>query len=130
VSLGRSKSGRGFGAVPPSNLRLLPERLDVTPRVRPRRLERLLTDFGCEHSFGRKADPWRRTQQQRLKRGAHQKVIESLAGHLEPLGTPEEEALMRNGHRYLTNRTACLDYPELWNWGCRSAPAVAFRAVL
>jgi hypothetical protein len=61
---------------------------------------------------GPKADPWRRTQQKRLRRGAYQQVIESLAGHLEPLGTPEEDAPVRHGHRYLSNRTDCLDYPR------------------
>ena len=44
-------------------------------------------------------------------------VIESLEGHLEPLGTPEEEAPVRNGHRYLTNRTDCLDYPRALKLG-------------
>jgi len=57
-------------------------------------------------------DQWRRTQQKRLRRGAVQKVIETLAEHLEPAGTPEEEAPVRNGHRYLTNRIECLDYPR------------------
>ena len=36
-----------------SYLRPLPQRLGVTPRGRLRRLERVLTDFGCEHSFAR-----------------------------------------------------------------------------
>jgi hypothetical protein len=55
---------------------------------------------------------WRKTQQKRLKRGAFDKVIDALAQHLEPEGTPEQEAPVRNGHRYLTNRTDCLDYPR------------------
>ena len=38
-----------------SYLRPLPGRLGVTPRGRSRRLERVLTDFGCEHSFARAA---------------------------------------------------------------------------
>ena len=38
-----------------SYLRPLPARLGVTPRGRSRRLERVLTDFGCEHSFARAA---------------------------------------------------------------------------
>jgi hypothetical protein len=38
-----------------SYLRPLPKRLGVTPRGRSRRLERVLTDFGCEHSFTRAA---------------------------------------------------------------------------
>ena len=55
--------------------------------------------------------PWRRTQQKRLKRGAIPKVLSSLAEHLEAEGTPEEEAPVRNAHRYLSNRLDCLDYP-------------------
>ena len=66
----------------------------------------------AESSQGRNAARWRRTQQKRLKRGALEKVIEALAEHLEPEGTPEEEAPVRNAHRYLTNRTDCLDYPR------------------
>lgn len=66
----------------------------------------------AEGSQGKKADPWRRTQQKRLKGGAAQKVIETLEEHLEPEGTPEEETPVRNAHRYLTNRMDCLDYPR------------------
>jgi len=66
----------------------------------------------AEGSQGGKADQWRRTQQKRLKRGALKKVIETLAEHLESEGTPEEESPVRNAHRYLTNRTDCLDYPK------------------
>ena len=57
-------------------------------------------------------NPWRRTQQQRLRRGDVQKVIAALEEHLEPVGTLEEEAPVRNGHRYLSNRQDCLDYPR------------------
>ena len=53
---------------------------------------------------------WRRTQQDRLKRGALTKVLEALGEHLEPTGTAEELAPVNNAHRYLTNRTDCLDY--------------------
>jgi len=53
---------------------------------------------------------WRRTQQDRLKRGALTKVIQALAEHLEPSDTPEEQAPVGNAHRYLSNRTDCLDY--------------------
>jgi len=60
---------------------------------------------------------WRRTQQDRLKRGALGKVIDALAQHVEPVGTPEELAPVRNGHRYLTNRTECLDYPRALRLG-------------
>ena len=62
-------------------------------------------------------DAWRRTQQKRLRRGALPKVLESLEEHLEPLGTPEEEAPVRNAHRYLTNRKECLDYPRALELG-------------
>lgn len=53
---------------------------------------------------------WRRTQQNRLKRGALSKVLEALAPHLEGPDTPEELAPVTNAHRYLSNRTDCLDY--------------------
>ena len=39
-------------------------------------------------------------------------MISALAEHLETEGTPDEEAPVRNGHRYLTNRTEYLDYPR------------------
>ena len=55
---------------------------------------------------------WRRTQQQRPRRGDVQKVIAALAEHLEPVGTLEEEAPVRNGHRYVSNRQDCLGYPR------------------
>ena len=57
-------------------------------------------------------DQWRRTQQKRLRRGDARRVIESLAEHLEAPQMPDEEAPVRNAHRYLTNRLDCLDYPE------------------
>jgi hypothetical protein len=57
-------------------------------------------------------DRWRQTQQDRLKRGALNKVIAEMADHLEAESTPEENAPVRNAHRYLTNRTDCLDYPR------------------
>lgn len=56
-------------------------------------------------------DQWRRTQQQRLKRGAVPQVIAALAEHLEAEGIPDEEAPVRGGHRYLNNRLDALDYP-------------------
>lgn len=64
-----------------------------------------------------KPDGWRRTQQQRLRRGALQKVMAALQEHLEPVGTPEELAPVRNGHRYLANRSDCLDYPRALKLG-------------
>ena len=57
-------------------------------------------------------DSWRRTQQQRLKRGAVPKVLAALAEHLEAEATPEAQAPVRAGHRYLTHRLDCLDYPR------------------
>ena len=65
----------------------------------------------------RQPDAWRRTQQQRLRRGAVQKVIAALAPHLEPEGTADEEAPVRNSHRYLNNRLDCLDYPRALRLG-------------
>ena len=60
---------------------------------------------------------WRRTQQDRLKRGALTKVIDALAEHREPPDTPEESAPVSNAHRYLSNRTDCLDYPRALRLG-------------
>ena len=62
-------------------------------------------------------DRWRRTQQARLKRGASERVIGALAECLEPKTTPDEQAPVRNGHRYLTNRIDCLDYPRALKLG-------------
>ena len=59
-----------------------------------------------------KPQAWRRTQQKRLRAGKVQKVIEALEPHLEPESTADEEAPVRNGHRYLSNRLDCLDYPQ------------------
>jgi len=60
---------------------------------------------------------WRRTQQNRLKRGALPKVIDALAEHLEAPDTPEEVSPVSNAHRYLSNRTDCLDYPRALRLG-------------
>jgi hypothetical protein len=60
---------------------------------------------------------WRRTQQDRLKRGALTKVIDTLAEHREPPDTPEESAPVSNAHRYLDNRKDCLDYPRALRLG-------------
>jgi hypothetical protein len=57
-------------------------------------------------------DQWRRIQQKRLKRGTVHKVIAALGEHLEPAEIAEENAPVRNGHRYLSNRVDCLDYPR------------------
>ena len=62
-------------------------------------------------------DRWRRTQQARLKRGATEKVIAALAQYLEPKATPDPEAPVRNGHRYLTHRIDGRDYPRALKLG-------------
>lgn len=71
----------------------------------------------AESCSAKAPDRWRRTQQARLKRGASEKVIEALAEHLEPNATPDQESPVRSGHRYLTNRTECLDYPRALKLG-------------
>jgi hypothetical protein len=62
-------------------------------------------------------EAWRRTQQNRLRRGAVQQVIEALTPFLESEGTAQEEAPVRNGYRYLNNRLDCLDYPRALQLG-------------
>jgi Uncharacterised protein family (UPF0236) len=62
-------------------------------------------------------DQWRHTQQRRLRRGDAQKVMAALEDHLEAEATPEEEAPVRNGLRYLNNRLECLDYPRALELG-------------
>ena len=62
-------------------------------------------------------DRWRRTQQQRLKRGAVPQVLTALAEHLEAAAIPDEDAPVRAGHRYLHHRRDCLDYPAALAWG-------------
>jgi hypothetical protein len=62
-------------------------------------------------------DRWRKTQQARLKRGAVEKIIKGLEEYLEPAGTAEELAPVTNAHRYLNNRTDCLDYPRALKLG-------------
>jgi hypothetical protein len=47
-----------------------------------------------------------------LRRGDVAKVLAALEEHLEPVGTVEEEAPVRNAHRYVSNRQDCLDYPR------------------
>jgi hypothetical protein len=69
------------------------------------------------HCRAEAPDRWRRTQQDRLKRGALGKVVAELARHLEPPGTPEENTPVGDGHRYLSNRTDCLDYPRALKLG-------------
>ena len=47
-------------------------------------------------------------------------MIEGLAEHLEPSGTPEELAPVTNAYRYLTNRTECPDYSRALRLGLPS----------
>jgi len=55
---------------------------------------------------------WLHTQQQRLRRGAADKVLASLAADLEPATVPDEEAPVRSAHGYLSRRRPYLDYPK------------------
>ena len=56
---------------------------------------------------------WLHTQQKRLKRGAVDKVLASMADFLEdPATTPDELAPVRVATRYLSNRLHCLNYPK------------------
>ena len=57
-------------------------------------------------------EQWRHTQQKRLKRGAVPQVIAALAEHLEPQSIQDQEAPVRQGHRYLSHRLDALDYPR------------------
>lgn len=54
---------------------------------------------------------WRHTQQRRLRRGARKKVLQALEPYLEPSSRAEEEAPVRQAHRYLSRRAEQLDYP-------------------
>lgn len=65
----------------------------------------------------RQPERWRRTQQQRLRRGAFEKVIDALEEHLESAETADEEAPVRTARRYLSNRAECLDYPRALKLG-------------
>ena len=62
-------------------------------------------------------DRWRRTQQKRLRPGAGQKVMEAREPFVEPQGTPDEAAPVRNGLRYLTSRLDGLDDPRALKLG-------------
>ena len=62
-------------------------------------------------------DPCAPGAEQRLRRGDVAKVLTALEGHLEPVGTAEEEAPVRNAYRYVSNRQDCLDYPRALGLG-------------
>jgi len=70
--------------------------------------------IGCRPS---QPDRWRRTQQKRLRRGAAPKVLAELKPHVESEKTPDLEAPVRNGYRYLSNRMESLDYPNALELG-------------
>lgn len=55
---------------------------------------------------------WLHTQQQRLRRGRADQVLESLAACLEPATIADEEAPVRSAHGYLSRRRPYLDYPK------------------
>ena len=73
--------------------------------------------FHVSEYLGAAAQTSRPAKPDQWRRGAVQQVMEALEQHLEPLGTPEEQAPVRNGHRYLTHRLECLDYPRALKLG-------------
>lgn len=89
-------------------------RKQAEEQLRP---DRQLLDFFhvCEYLQAAKDgcagnNRWLGTQKNRLLKNRCVRVIEELEGHLEPPGTAEEEAPVRQAHRYLSNRTGELDY--------------------
>ena len=72
----------------------------------------LLTDYFhvSEYLAAAAPEPWRRTQQKRLKRGASAQVVAELGAHREAPGMADENAPVRAAHRYLGNRPGTLDY--------------------
>ena len=57
-------------------------------------------------------DAWRRTQQERLKRGDAAKILQAMEPFAEPDSVEDAEAPVRSAIRYITNRLDCLDYPK------------------
>ena len=55
---------------------------------------------------------WLKTQQDRLKRGASDKVIKALKVNREADTVPDEQAPVRCALRYLSNRLDQIDYPR------------------
>ena len=72
----------------------------------------LLTDYFhvSEYLAAAAPEPWRRTQQKRLTRGASAQVLAELGAHREAPGVADENAPVRAAHRYLGNRPGTLDY--------------------
>lgn len=56
----------------------------------------------------KKAEPWRRRQQDHLLENKSDKVLRALLPHVEP--EDQKEAPVRSAHRYLCERTEQLDY--------------------
>lgn len=57
-------------------------------------------------------EAWRRTQQQRLKRGAIPKILLALEPFVEPQTVDDTDAPVRAAIRYLSHRLDYLDYPH------------------
>jgi len=55
---------------------------------------------------------WLARQQNLLRKGKHAQVIRQLEALVEPQSVPDELAVARNAHRYLSNRTDQLWYDE------------------
>jgi hypothetical protein len=72
-------------------------------------------------------EPWRRTQQKRLKRGASAQVIAELGAHREAPGVADENAPVRAAHRYLATGPAPSITPQPSPPDCPSAAASSSR---
>ena len=55
-------------------------------------------------------EAWMNEQKQRLKTGRASEVIQTLRPHLEPANVADADAVVRQCHRYLSNRPHQLDY--------------------
>ena len=58
----------------------------------------------------KKARTWRQRQQGRLLQNQWRKVLRALQDHLEQPDTPADAAPVRNAYRYISERSAHLDY--------------------
>lgn len=54
---------------------------------------------------------WFKTWKESLKQGKSAELIDLLETHSEPETVPDEQAPVRNAHRYFSNRAGQLDYP-------------------
>ena len=66
---------------------------------------------GAIHSDTAAARAWLAQQKERLKAGQSDEVIAALKPHLEADDVADGEAAVRSCHRYLSRRSAQLDYP-------------------